>query len=212
MWRWPTMRRTLLSGVIGVMLPLSLACEEDAALPVAEPVAQASPTAQGTFPTSFSYPPITLSSLAEAQAATSFPLLVPTSIPAGFQLEKIERFAPTDRRAPPMERVRFWYRAPDGRSLLVEQGNPMSPDEAAYRFAPADQKGSTAVQGQPALWSRGRARGNQAQAPQWEPGPLALRWRTGTAADGAPRGMSLESDTLTLEELTAIAASVKPYP
>ena len=175
-------------------------------------VAQASATPQGNVPLSFSYPATKLPSLAEARAATSFPLLAPTSIPAEFQLETIERFAPTDPRGPWLERVRIWYRAPDERYLLMEQGSSMTADEAAYRLAPADQKGSATVQGQPALWSRGTASGNAMQTPQWQPGPIALRWQTGTATNGAPLGVALESDTLTLEELVVIAHSVKPYP
>lgn len=175
-------------------------------------LAQASATPQGSIPLSFSYPATKLLSLTEARAATSFPLLAATSIPTGFQLDGIERFAPADPRGPRLERIRIWYRAADARYLLVEQGSPMTADEGAYRFAPADQKGSATVQGRSALWARGTARGNQMQTPRWESGPLVLRWQTGTAADGAPLGVSIESNTLTLEELVAIANSVKPYP
>lgn len=201
------MRRVLLTTLLSLSVFLLLACDAEQHSPVAQ-----LPTLTPT-PPSVDIAPVKLQSLAAARAAVSFPLLIPAAVPSGFALDTIEHFVNTGPQTPQLERLRVQYRSSDGRYLLSEQGQPMTLDEGAYRFAPTDQKGTVTVQGQPAVWVRGQARMNSQGQPQWEPGPLALRWRTefvGTA--GNYLGYALESDGLTLEELVAIANSVRAYP
>lgn len=193
------MRHMFLGIIVAAGAVLSLACEAQGGSTGKQSVAAATP------PAPVSAAPVVLQSLMQARDAVGFQLRIPTLIPTGFALEKIEHFVNREPKTPQIDRLRVWYRSNDGDYLLVEQGSPMGPEDGAYRFAPSEQKGSATVQGQSAIWVRGRARMTD-HGPQWEPGPLSLRWGTGPMS-----GYALESESLTLDQLVAIADSVQTY-
>lgn len=122
------MRNSVLVARSGGALPLAAGCEAKAAPPAPQVEADGSAPAHAGFLSSFPYP------------ATVLPTWVPGSVPAGFQLDRIERFAPTDPPRP----------APGAHPHVVSRtgwpllaggaGSPMGLEEGAL-FAPASQKG-----------------------------------------------------------------------
>jgi hypothetical protein len=198
------MRRALLGGLLAGTVLLSLACEDErAGLSAATPVASPTPRL------SISIPATPLASLADAKARLETPLLVPKTLPPGYQLARIIHDFSDDRSVPTINAVRLYYRTAAGDELVIRQGHPMPHiEDGPYLVAPADQKGRLTVRGQPATWVSGVARQAAPGARQlvWEPGPLELRWQTEGFA-----GVSLTSNTLTLAELLVIAEALTPY-
>jgi hypothetical protein len=155
--------------------------------------------------------PTQLNSLEEARAVFGFTLQVPQSVPSGFKLAKIQRVHSDLFSA---DVIILRYERQQGGTLIAEQGFPVAYDNAVYRFSPnvPTVKGSTSVQGKPALWMRGYVMGSgQGRQPTWVDGPLSVRWKTGPYGEhGAYTAYALESPDLALEELLTVANSVGP--
>lgn len=156
--------------------------------------------------------PQRLASVDAARRATGFGVRMPTAIPPGYRLEVIDHALHRTPGEPRVDFLMIYFRAAGDDYLKIEQGFQVAYDRGVYRFAPANQRGTTMVQGQPAVWYRGRAR-MTAQGPQWELGPLSLRWQVEmVGTEGNYIGYGLDSNALTLEQLVVIANSVRPLP
>lgn len=162
-----------------------------------------------TAPQSVTIPPQVLSTLQAARTAYSLQMLLPTAVPPQYQLSKISRYS---NAAPQMENLVITYQTADGQYLTIYQGLIGT----SHQQMPNANKGATTVQGKQALWTRGQLTrsGSDPQNPfQWKPGPLRLSWQTVQVGSNPAvyAGYTLETDTLSLDQLTAIANSVQPY-
>ncbi len=150
--------------------------------------------------------PQVLRSLSEARAAYGFPIVLPTALPAGYQLSGIELFK---NAAPSMDVLHVRYASPDGHYVEVRQGDPLpsAGGGEAYRLAPTDSRGTATIDGQTAAWVHGFA----TSPTTWHPGPLTLMWKpSAMQLPGATSGYQIESDALSVDELVRIAESVAP--
>lgn len=149
-----------------------------------------------------------LTSLDGARAAYGFQLLMPTAVPTGFQLDSIKHIS---NQSPEVDQVAVRFTMADGHYLSIMQGIPVVYDDGVVKWIPETDKGTTTVQGRPAVWARGRVTMGGPGQYGHRPGPLVLRWETGPAnASGGQVGYTLESDVLTLDQLVAVGNSVQP--
>jgi len=195
--------------------------------------------ASGVLPTpgGFVIVPQMLSSLDDAEATYDFPLLLPTDIPSDYQLGRIS-YAHSQPGVPETDFLTVCYISSDGRYLAIQQGFPIpfvGTAGSPYADTPDDDKGTTVVQGKDAYWRLGdlTTAGPPtagSQPPNWQPGSLRLAWQTDILVPRPPLvfeippgstepvyppplyvGFQLESDTLSLDALVAIANSVQQY-
>ena len=157
--------------------------------------------------------PITLD---EARVAATFPLVTPMAVPAGFELESVQHYWSSELARESRSHadwVLLRYVDEQGNWLQIAQGYSglaglalLAPPEAA--------QGTVEVNGVDVRWVDGTPMG----VGGWEPGAmLILSWevgRDGTAREvlpdgevrfGSPRSVSLTTNVLNLEELTAVA-------
>jgi hypothetical protein len=197
------------------------------------PTVQAPPSGILPVEGGFSIVPRSLASLAEAQAEYDFPLLLPAAIPSGYQLGNISYSHPSTIQ---FDLLTICYVTADEHYLQIWQGAPIpTARPGAYDLTPGDEKGATMVQGREAYWWLGHMVGGGPQTDPrylnlvWQPGPLRLTWSTDIlvppppgafiALPGGPPmpppplyvGYELQSDSLSLDDLVAIANSVQPY-
>lgn len=146
----------------------------------------------------------------ELATVAGVPWRLPTAVPDGYRLRESGRLG--HALIPNLDVMLLTYRNGAGDLLHVIQGWPVPYDDESYQRAPANAKGNTTVQDQPALWVR-------AAVPLPGPGleamsaePLSLRWRSGEqTSEGEPVGYAVQADALGLDEIVAIAESLLPY-
>lgn len=197
------------------------------------PTVQALPSNAVPTEGGFAIPSTPLATLDDAQAAYDFPLLLPTAIPHGYQLGRIVY---EHSMMPQFDILTVCYVSPDGHYVQIQQGVPIDVGASRYRMTPDGEKGTTMVQGQQAYWTDGvlLTSGDQGVPPLgglvWQPGPLRVSWQTdimvprlagaffippgsNTRITPPPAyvGYQIESDSLSLDCLAAIADSVQPY-
>jgi hypothetical protein len=108
------MRCILLGAVLLSTTLVSAACDDESAPPVAALSTAASPTtgsgaAAPTSRLSVAIPAIPLASLAGTRAGLETPLLVPRTLPPGYQPQRIIHDVSHDRSLPWMNAVRLYY-------------------------------------------------------------------------------------------------------
>lgn len=156
-----------------------------------------------------------MASLDAAKNGYGFAMLAPIAVPAQFTLSNIQHgFS----NAPPggyMDTLVFRYTTTGGDYLAFFQGTNAFLSAGKW---PDGQHGTATVQGKPAVWTQGLIM--QLDPVQWQRGPTRLHWMIVpfppaiSPAGSVPSpavGAILESDSLTLEQLVAIANSVQPY-
>lgn len=160
-------------------------------------------------------------SLDEARALTTFPLRVPETLPAGFELSSVQLWWPgvatESRPTVTNDWVLLRYEDDDGNWLLISQGFGGLLNGLAT-VAPADiPQGKIDVRGTEATWIDGSP-----WTRHWEPGTMRLlridvgRVGSGWAIDpdgetvfGSPLHIALASNALTVEELVEIAEALE---
>jgi len=152
-----------------------------------------------------------LASLADAKAAYPFPLVVPTAIPAGYQLKRINYCCPGF----PATVLVLYYQAPDKPPLTLVQGpslrHPVPPNNDPSL---ACLGGTTIVEGEPAVWVRNQYNINAPQGvckPENAGRLLGPEVEWAAAGDAPQVGYQLTSDGFSLDQLVVIADSVQPY-
>jgi hypothetical protein len=159
-----------------------------------------------------------VASYGEARKAAAFPVLEPTTVPPGFTLVLIKAYglAPRDES----KRVSAAYIESDycdaaGHFLALTQGYTGFIATFSYRNAPGGSKGVVQVDGHQAYWVRGTAAPGSTPGPgageqAWQPDApfTSLGWQSGTDDVGS-RFVSLASDTLDVDQLVAVAASLR---
>lgn len=177
-------------------------------------------------------------SYGQARKAATFPVLAPTKLPPGYPLVSIKEYglAPPMKLPPgyPLVPIKDYGLAPRGGSktvsptfiesdycdsaghfLVITQGHTSFIATLIYQEAPEGSKGPVLVDGKRAYWVRGFPAPDYTPttspgARAWQPDfPLtALGWQSG-ADDLSPRYVSLASDTLDVDQLVAVAASLR---
>ena len=157
-------------------------------------------------------------SLAHARSEASFGILLPASVPDGFALESVEHYPaeglPGEVQSP-MDWVRLRYASAEGDWIVIEQGFGGWLIRFAFGAAERMPQGVTLVGSADARWVDASPTG-------WEPGAMMLLgieareaaggWLIGadegTVFDG-PFRVALASNRLTLEQLVAVAESLR---
>ncbi|MCY4615826.1 MAG: hypothetical protein OXC71_05485 [Chloroflexi bacterium] len=157
-------------------------------------------------------------SLAHARSEASFGILLPASVPDGFALESVEHYSaeglPGEVQSP-MDWVRLRYASAEGDWIVIEQGFGGWLIRFAFGAAERMPQGVTLVGSADARWVDASPTG-------WEPGAMMLLgiearraaggWfigaDEGTVFDG-PFRVALASNRLTLEQLVAVAESLR---
>jgi DNA-binding CsgD family transcriptional regulator len=174
-------------------------------------------------------------SLSEAQALATFPILLPPDLPAGFELHEIVYFKHKYRCPPAIDTyqcvptqndfVQLTFMGADGEFMLAQGYGGGAFGNIAHLFAPLHYRGLVdVVTGRQARWVKGWPR------PGFDPGgrqpldesdwindsTLMLTWLASRdkspAGTDSPRCLSLISTSLNLEQLLVIARSIPVTP
>ena len=147
-----------------------------------------------------------------ARKDATFPVLAPTKLPPGFTLVSIKehdlaRLGASKAVQPLL--IESGYCASAGHVLVIDQGYTAYSPAMSYRDAPEGSKGTVLVDGKQAYWVRGvPARPSPGGRAWWPDYPsTSLDWQSGTD-DLVPRYVSLASNTLDVDQLVAVAASL----
>jgi outer membrane lipoprotein-sorting protein/DNA-binding CsgD family transcriptional regulator len=159
-------------------------------------------------------------SLDAAQEAATFPVLTPTFVPQGFELESVEHHWASDfarQNRSHADWVLLRYADAEGNWLQIGQGFPGS-YVAIAADPPQGRSGTMEVDGVEATWIDGWPLSDEV----WQPGVrTALYWDAGrlgngrevspdgTVSTGSPLSIGLSSNVLALEELAAVAGSLE---
>jgi hypothetical protein len=229
----------LAAGLLLLAAPSRPSSAQTPSGPGHSPCTSGTPTVQAPAPGGFqvaggfAFPPTLLDSLADAAAQYDMTLLLPTAVSDGYSVGGIE-YTHSTPPIPQVDQLTICYFSADHHYLEIEQGVPApKPGGPTYIATPDGDKGTTTAEGQTAYWNLGELTetGIQTGRPTftWQPGPPQLTWSTNVLVPRPPgalvqfpggqpmpppplyAGYELDSDSLSLDDLLAIAKSVEPY-
>jgi hypothetical protein len=162
-------------------------------------------------------------SLEQARKDATFTIVIPSYVPAGFEVESIEHYWVSEmakERRSHADWVLFRYTDSSGNWLAIAQGFGGSGLTASGFADPPDaSRGNFTINGQPAEWTSGVRRDNWAE---WQPEvQKSLRWRggnlgtssetssTGEMSTGSPLSYGISSNVLSVDELKRVADSLQ---
>jgi hypothetical protein len=167
------------------------------------------------------------STVEEAVAVASFAPVLPGYLPDGFKPSVIRHTrpdwfdpdwvrvnCPCDPRLSHNDQIGIYYRDAAGRQLVIVQGFPGH--LPFHEAASPENKGVIQIGDQEAYWMRGlplQGFGNNSQLHlHWEVGRVGLGWQVSPDRSdiqyGSPLSYSIVTDSLSLEELIAVAESM----